>query len=182
MYERVSCYRVARESEEVCALLKHAGLVTGVVWCRRKQPVVRRVFIVVGESPTLARLPLTRLTLQTGTLRRSSDTHIVARRSPLLSDSATPSAYQSLALPLDSRNARLDDTHEMSSSTQSGTERSRLLQHVIYQQFGAAVGVRSRSGAPGELTLAHSVFPGVYRRLPASCCSEARCRSRNSLG
>ncbi|POY72143.1 hypothetical protein BMF94_4876 [Rhodotorula taiwanensis] len=28
----------------------------------------------------------------------------------------------------------------MSSSTQSGTERSRLLQHVIYQQFGAAVG------------------------------------------
>ncbi|GAA5882376.1 hypothetical protein JCM3774_004324 [Rhodotorula dairenensis] len=28
----------------------------------------------------------------------------------------------------------------MSSSTQSGTERSRLLQHVVYQQFGAAVG------------------------------------------
>ena len=29
----------------------------------------------------------------------------------------------------------------MSSATQSGTERSRLLQHVVYQQFGAAVGV-----------------------------------------
>ncbi|KWU41042.1 hypothetical protein RHOSPDRAFT_37429 [Rhodotorula sp. JG-1b] len=28
----------------------------------------------------------------------------------------------------------------MSSATQSGTERSRLLQHVVYQQFGAAVG------------------------------------------
>jgi hypothetical protein len=31
----------------------------------------------------------------------------------------------------------------MATLTQSGTERARLLEHLIYQQFGSAVGVRS---------------------------------------